>query len=253
MHALHEEVRNTKTKKSLKIAMFVGQGIIAPFILEDIACALVELGHCIEFIRMGSDSLSLRESLAAVKPQILFSLDGKGFQDDITASKEYTRVTWFVDNPFYFDELKHLQPDDFIFVWDKEYISEIKKLGFKHVYFLPLATNPNRFHGLPLSEDDQARYACDVSFVGTIAKRPDDLKADRVGQYPEELNRLISSMMRITENIYVRSEALGALDAMTTTMGNLDPDLRPLIYLLLDQEVDACKRNNTLANKHGDF
>ncbi len=55
---------------------------------------------------------------------------------------------------------------DLIFVFDTSYIDEIRRQGAKEVKYLPLATNPNRYKEISLTEQDRRDYGYDVCFVG---------------------------------------------------------------------------------------
>ena len=57
---------------------------------------------------------------------------------------------------------------NYIFTFDKEQLKCIKELGAKHAFHLPLATNVLRNSGLVISENDEYRYGCDVSFIGNM-------------------------------------------------------------------------------------
>lgn len=55
---------------------------------------------------------------------------------------------------------------DFIFVFDTFYIDEIKRQGAKKVQYLPLATNPNRYSEITVTDQDRCDYDYDVCFIG---------------------------------------------------------------------------------------
>jgi spore maturation protein CgeB len=55
---------------------------------------------------------------------------------------------------------------DHFFVFDPFYIDEIKKQEVKNVYYLPLATNPDRYKDISVSEQDKCDYGYDICFIG---------------------------------------------------------------------------------------
>ncbi|MCX5855327.1 MAG: glycosyltransferase [Deltaproteobacteria bacterium] len=71
-------------------------------------------------------------------------------QDDYRKSNFKNCVLWY----------------DFIFVFDTFYIDEIKRQGAKNVRYLPLATNPNRYSEITVTDQDRHVYAYDVCFIG---------------------------------------------------------------------------------------
>ena len=55
---------------------------------------------------------------------------------------------------------------DHIFVFDTFYIDEIKRQGAKEVKYLPLATNPDRYSEITVTDQDRCVYNYDVCFIG---------------------------------------------------------------------------------------
>jgi len=55
---------------------------------------------------------------------------------------------------------------DYFFVFDPFYMDEIKRQGAKKVNYLPLATNPNRYKDILVTEQDRCDYGYDVCFIG---------------------------------------------------------------------------------------
>jgi len=76
-------------------------------------------------------------------------------------------ISWFVDNPFLWVKeetlLTSLSPYYLLFVFDRYYIGQLKRIGFSHVHHLPLAADPGLFRPLPLTDE---KYSCVLSFVG---------------------------------------------------------------------------------------
>ncbi|MBU2551942.1 MAG: glycosyltransferase, partial [Proteobacteria bacterium] len=68
-----------------------------------------------------------------------------------------------------------------IFVWDRDYVSEIQARGCRRVHYLPLAADESTFRALNGRPNPLARLACPVSFVGDSMVRPVDDKAARLG------------------------------------------------------------------------
>lgn len=79
-------------------------------------------------------------------------------------------ASWFVDNPHlvlaHYTEL--INPWTAIFTWDADNIPSLKKIGFEHVFYMPLGTDVERFR--PLGPGEGVRpghpWNADVSFVG---------------------------------------------------------------------------------------
>ena len=82
-----------------------------------------------------------------------------------------------------------------IFVFDSAEVNRLKRLGDINVYYLPLAANTDRTNGLEITEEDEKKYTCDISFVGNFyeknlynelhAKLPQDM-LNSISRYVDE-------------------------------------------------------------------
>ncbi len=55
-----------------------------------------------------------------------------------------------------------------VFVFDSAEVSRVKKLGDANVFYMPLAANTDRINAMEFSDEDEKKYACDISFVGNF-------------------------------------------------------------------------------------
>jgi len=243
---MKSDTLKTKTKTKTTCLVFVGQGIVSPYIGEDIILALKSLGCAVELQPLVLNMQLMEQKIEAFKPQIIIAIDGKGLHFPPIKEWSCKRVAWFVDNPYYFSETNELEKDDFLFIWDKEYIPDLKGAGFKNVFFLPLATNPERFSDQPLSEQEQKQYACDVSFVGSIGKERDSLREEHREKYPPAVNRLVDKLFTLIKYLYEPKKSREVLGMLQQVRGMLDAEIRPLVDHLLDKEVDAYWRHGVL-------
>lgn len=79
-----------------------------------------------------------------------FYTDKNNYQDDYRKSNFKNGIPWY----------------DFIFIFDTFYIEEIKRQGAKNVKYLPLATNPERYKKVLITEKDRSNFGYDVCFIG---------------------------------------------------------------------------------------
>lgn len=115
------------------------------------------------------------------KPDLLFIIKGDNFfpatLERIKKGLPCPVVGYAWDEPFYTNN--NIQDDyrksnlkngihwyDLFFVFDTFYIDDIKRKGAKKVKYLPLATNPNRYKNISITEQDRSDYGYDVCFVG---------------------------------------------------------------------------------------
>lgn len=152
----------------------MSKGIAPELFVEDSASALKELGHRVDFIDISGDkqlSVSqLREEVITKKPDLVFTVDHAGLIPELLTEARIPFVSWFIDSPFYwagYETLRRsLSSCCLLFLWDRAYIKPIKEMGFKNVYYLPLATNPGVFKEIALSKEEKERFGCSVSFAG---------------------------------------------------------------------------------------
>ncbi len=186
----------SNTQKMTAIVL-VGKGIVAPFIIKDIAIALKELKCSVEFFPLRRHGEDLLRRAQQVKPDFVFALDGTGLDFPWIRRLSCPKVAWFVDNPFYF--LDYIDRNNLLFCWDEDYINDLQETGFKNVYFLPLATNSNIFNPNPLKQSDLEKYACEVSFVGSIGKPKGALYKERNqamnNMCNDEMHKLFDGLM----------------------------------------------------------
>jgi len=131
--------------------------------VEVLTIGKTQEGHAVQLFSIRK----LTRILERFKPDIVFSFNGYGLDNEGALANEYSRrgipfVTWFVDKPRS-SELGHsfVKPNTFSFVFDRTYISILREAGFDNVFYLPLATNPDRFR--PVNGVLGKR---DVCFVG---------------------------------------------------------------------------------------
>ena len=184
-----EEKVSSKIKKQKKGVFFVGKGIVAPFIVEDLLVAFKSIGIdalCLPLVKDQGE-----ETLKMFNPDFIFALDGAGLDFPWVRNSAALKVAWYVDNPFYF--INSCFSEDLIFCWDIGYIAALKAFGFKNVFHVPLGTNIKKFK--PLNSFTISSFVCDVSFVGTLGL----LKCDRakiLGEhFSSEKNLAINNLL----------------------------------------------------------
>jgi spore maturation protein CgeB len=120
-------------------------------------------------------------AISELKPDVLFIVKGDSiFPDTLEKIKKLFScpvVNYIWDEPLYAHSenkddyrkfnLQHGLPlYDTVFVFDSFYLDVLKRQGAKRVHYLPLATNPNRYKDILLSDQDKVAYGYDVCFVG---------------------------------------------------------------------------------------
>ncbi len=183
------------------------------YLLPEVQHALDALGHEHRLIlirdrEVSSDDL-IRDLLmltAEFQPDFLLTINHLGFDREGILTQFLETIdlpfaSWYVDSPTLILRHYHHNLTDLgaIFLWDSDYIPDVKRIGFDRVYYLPLATDPAQFAPLNGRPNPLARLACDVSFVGNSMVGPVARKAAQLGMpdtFQPHLDRLAEAFIR---------------------------------------------------------
>lgn len=76
---------------------------------------------------------------------------------------------WIYDSPQFELYTKQAKYDtNYIMVFDRKQYERMQELNLHHLYYGPLATDVEEFGSIVLSDEDEKKYSCDVSFVGRL-------------------------------------------------------------------------------------
>lgn len=159
------------------------------FGLNDVVWALIELGYDVDVferqlyrtIYSPAEMEKQQEMITLLEEQLnsreyLFVFT-YNFTPDISIVCEKHKVkycVWTYDSifmPLHCDQIR--SPYNYIFVFDREeYLMLVRDFNPPHIYHLPLAANHTRIQATVIEDEDINKYACDISFVGTVY-RPD--------------------------------------------------------------------------------
>ncbi|MFZ5452032.1 MAG: CgeB family protein [Thermodesulfobacteriota bacterium] len=91
--------------------------------------------------------------LLEFQPDFLFCINHIGFDKEgriteLLKESEIPAAVWYVDNPDFIIKAypQNVSPWVYLFVWDRHYLDDLQALGFSHLAYLPLATDPRLFH-----------------------------------------------------------------------------------------------------------
>jgi spore maturation protein CgeB len=82
-------------------------------------------------------------------------------------------AAWLTDDPVT-PEPPPPSPYLYLFVHEKGAIDEVKRMGYKNLYYLPLAANPKRYKKIHKGDERLRRHRCEVSFLGNAGSRWED-------------------------------------------------------------------------------
>lgn len=166
------------------------------FLIPEVIRALRHLGHDCQnlFIdkRRDQGGEVVRRILhltAAYQPDLIFTINHLGFDREGILIDAFRRAgipsaSWYVDSPRIILNLYQGPPSEMvhIFLWDRSYGEDVRRLGFERVHELPLATDPGIFRPRPGRE--LKKWRTRVSFVGNSMVGPTEKKLSRLPQNP---------------------------------------------------------------------
>lgn len=152
-------------------------------LLGEILNSLKKMGHhtksvIVQTQREGEGSHAVIEEIIAdiltFKPDFILTVNHLGFDREGILTGFFTNIelpyaSWYVDSPTFIleDFRSQLSPYLSIFVWDRDYVRDLQERGFEHVYFLPLASDPDIFRNVPARANPLRHLNCEVGFVGS--------------------------------------------------------------------------------------
>ena len=149
------------------------------FLMGELEGACRKLGIEHKLIRIEDKSIActefveqLLEAVISFRPDCCITLnhmgvDVEGVLMDLLARLQLPLASWFVDNPHLIIHLysRCVSPWTTLFTWDADNIESLRQAGFNHVFYLPLGTDPDRFHPGRGTEAPDS-WQADLSFVG---------------------------------------------------------------------------------------
>ncbi|UZP68183.1 glycosyltransferase [Desulfovibrio mangrovi] len=169
------------------------------FLMGEIVTACERLGYPYHLLTLNDDEVGhtefverLLKAVLEFKPDFAFTInhlgvDREGVLTDLLERLQLPLASWFVDNPhlilYLYNRL--ISPWTAIFTWDTDNIGSLQQMGFQHVRYLPLGTDPVRF-AKPSAIPAHHPLKRDISFVGNsmVYKVAHRMKA---GGFPQVL------------------------------------------------------------------
>ena len=105
-------------------------------------------------------------------------LDTQGVLAGLLSSMNLPLASWFVDSPTLVlgSSAGHGTESCSIFLWDRDYIEDVRNLGFDRVHYLPLGTDDNIFK----PGNQKREWSFQVGFVGDSMIGPVKKYLDRL-------------------------------------------------------------------------
>ena len=207
---------------------------------NDIIWGVLENGHeCDQmFIESGTndfcdrDVVLIKDYIEKIKADIVITMDFCPTISQACHEKDIPYASWIYDSPVQaiYHEQAHMDTN-FFFVFDKYLLNTIKKEGIKNAYYLPMAANVTRMGMLEIDKEDERRFSCDVSFVGSAYR-------DRRFEYFR--NGLNEEQGRELDRIF--NDMLGRWDGTDRVHDVMSTRLLEALHQLIADKEDFAKR-----------
>lgn len=175
--------------------------------LQDIPRVLNELGYTIKNINLqisaqGFDQEAcdkIKDVLSIYKPKWVISYDFSESISQACMEENVPYIAWVYDNPQQeiYTRYAH-NPNNYIFVFDKQQQKYLKQTGIKHVYHMPLAVHGDKIRlSLQQGRKCKQEYEAEVSFVGQLyrIKSLETIIEQADARIQEEMETSISSCL----------------------------------------------------------
>lgn len=146
------------------------------FCNEDMFEVLQELGHRVIKIPFVGHMTPEEEIAGLLDKKLqqsscdfLFSFNYFPKVSNVCKERGIRYVSWVYDSPhIHAYSYTVLNSCNYIFLFDYAMYEELSNAGIKTVYYLPLAIHDTRLSGLVNTVEKKTKYACDISFVGSL-------------------------------------------------------------------------------------
>ena len=177
---------------------------------DDIREALVNLGNEVIFYQKEPRNYrqdprfrsELRNYIKEEHIDLIFSSNYYPILSNVCNDIRIPYVSWCYDSPLvltYSDTIFH--SCNFIFIFDSQMVTDLKALGVKQVYYLPMAVNSKRLSTLTVSPEHRKLLDADVAFVGSLYNEKHNLY-DRFSDLPAYTKGYLEGIMAAQQQIY---------------------------------------------------
>ena len=143
---------------------------------EDLEQSFLSLGHQVDTLYYVMKSFEceptfealLRTKLQEHSYDFVFSLNYFPIISNLCSEYHLLYLSWTIDSPLlqlYSTSVRNAC--NYIFSFDSKTTVDIRNLGAKHIYNLPLAVSETHYGNLTISEEDRQNYQHAVTFVGS--------------------------------------------------------------------------------------
>ena len=210
---LWDRLKYPKFRENTNRVLLIDSGY---FLIKEVEKALTLLNHEVTKVSVtkgdkGETLLpSLIDAVLNFKPDFILTINHLGFDEDgvlasFFRSIEMPVASWYVDSPRLIikEFKKNVSPYVSIFLWDREYMEQIRSAGFDTVVYLPLGTDTDIFRPMKKIRNQESAVSgksgkagitdciCDVGFVGNSLY---DSAREKLNKVPESFHSLVEEI-----------------------------------------------------------
>ncbi len=144
--------------------------------IYDFAWCFMEMGHQVDVLNLRQLNIDitaqqqlLTKTLNEQSFDFVITNDFFDFISNTCQSFQIPYVSWNFDAP-YLEHYSNAATNvcNYIFTFDKSEYDDLTALHLPHVYHMPLCANSQRVGALEITDEDEAKFSCDISFVGSL-------------------------------------------------------------------------------------
>ena len=166
-------------------------------------------------------------------------------------------ISWCYDSPLVLTYSKTVfNPENYIFIFDSKMVEDLKNLGVKNVYYMPMAVNAERLSNIKATEEQKKIVEADVSFVGSLYTEKHTLY-DRMTDLDDHTRGYIEGIMQAQKLLYgvsILEESLSPeiteklYEAMPIKINDGDMETFPYLYAnyFLSRKITQTERTELL-------
>ncbi len=144
----------------------------------------------------------LRKFVKEQNLDVIFSLNYYPILSNVCNDMKIPYISWCYDSPLVLTYSKTILHDcNYIFIFDSQMVEDLEALGAPHVYYLPMAVNPERLQKLTPTAQQKDLLDADVSFVGSLYNEKHNLY-DRFSDLPLYEKGYLEGIMNAQRQIY---------------------------------------------------
>ena len=176
-------------------------------IAEDCGEALENIGYKVEMLKFNFNIEETAMNIANKYANYVMSINFNHILSDVCNSMNIPYICWCVDTPQYGLYRKQVMNKvNFIFTYEYNVVEELKKVGVKNIYYMPVAANIRRFNNLIINEDDIKNYSSHVNFIGNlvVSEYARDIKEHLSYETKNKINCLIDLQNKDNNNFLLK-------------------------------------------------